>query len=109
MEIRDPRHPLYGQRFRVASRPLTPGRKSSYIQVFFEHGLEIRIPREAAEGSNATKPKATKLTKSAMEELVQAAQALEYVHPSKPALVEPIRKLEGAGHYRPCNHNKGGH
>jgi len=33
--VQDPRHPLFGRRFRVAHRVTSPGRVASHIRVFF--------------------------------------------------------------------------
>ena len=68
-----PSHPLYGKSFRVAYCPKA-GQK--YIAVFFDKDILLHIPRTAIYPPEASMIP-TKLTREAIEELVEQAEEYE--------------------------------
>jgi hypothetical protein len=72
--VRDPRHALYGRRFRVARRPAGTIREGRFILVFYRDGVLLRIP-ECATRRPVVDATATKLNIEAIRALVETAQA----------------------------------
>ena len=71
MTVRDPRHPLFGRRFRVAQCTVGPGREGRFLLVFYRDGDLLRIPVSATvRPAFETLP--TKLNLDALSDLVAA-------------------------------------
>jgi hypothetical protein len=95
--VTDPGHPLYGRRFRVASRSRGPGAKGSYVEVLYRDGILLRIPTAAIAPPKTGQPPATKVTPAAIEELALTARMCEeHGHRPAPTLGSASRGAEAA-------------
>ncbi len=72
----DPGHPLFGRRFRVASRSRMAGSQGAYVLVFYRDGVQLRIPTAAIEPPKTGHAAPTKITFASVEELVSTARAV---------------------------------
>jgi hypothetical protein len=95
--VSDPGHPLYGRRFRVASRSQVPGSKGSHVVVLYRDGILLRIPATAIESPKTGQPPATKVTPAAIEELVSTARMCEeHVYRPMPTVGAASHRAEAA-------------
>ena len=72
--VYDPTHPLYGRRFRVASRPTRPDAQGTHLLVFLRDTIQLRLPLRVTLPVS-TEQTVTKLTPTAVAELIATAQA----------------------------------
>ena len=74
MTVEDPTHPLYGRRFRVASRATRPGSRASYVLVFYRDELLLQIASSALLPPADGRFPRTKITPDAVAELIATAR-----------------------------------
>lgn len=97
VEVRDPCHPLYGRRFRVAARPSRLlGSGAQYILVFYRPGVQLRLPLAAIDLPKTGQAPRTKLTGSTIAEIVSTFRALR----SEGEGEGRVHRKEGAEHAR---------
>jgi len=72
--VHDPTHPLYGQRFLVASRPTRPEAQGTHLLVFLRDTVQLRLPLRVTLPTS-TEQAGTTLTPDAVAELSAMAQA----------------------------------
>jgi hypothetical protein len=127
--VRDPCHPLFGRRFRVAARPagIAGSETRSMGQnmlVFYRAGLQLRLPVAAVELPKTGQAPPTKLTASTIAELVSMVLALrasgegegrarcsegdDHGDRSKPTLGRARRRTQGADCRRSRRRTSGG-
>jgi hypothetical protein len=83
IEITDPTHPLFGQRFPLVSR-ISSLRGPDYLLVAYRPSMLLRIPRAATSLNPSLPVSRTKLTAQAIQELVTLATQYEVLCPSSP-------------------------
>jgi hypothetical protein len=123
--VRDPCHPLYGRRFRVAARPRQGmGSGARYILVFYRPDVQLRLPLAAIDLPKTGQAPRTKLTGSTIAEIVSIFQALrsesegngrvhrkqgaEHAHRSKATLGVTPNRAQRADRRRSCRRTSGG-
>ena len=97
MTVHDPKHPLYGQRFRVACWPRLRSGRDGEVVVFGRYETHIQIPIAALDQDDPGRLDATKLTCAAIEDLMAVMGAIEDADRGQPALAEPADGAQGAG------------
>jgi hypothetical protein len=83
IEVTDPRHPLFGQRFpllSISSPPHRPGQ----VFVAYRDGMVLRIPLASTTLAVAQPPTCTKLTFDAVTDLLKVAEDCEALCPLLP-------------------------
>jgi hypothetical protein len=83
IEVTDPRHPLFGQRFpllSISSPPHSPGQ----VFVAYGDGMVLRIPLASTTLAVAQPPACTKLTFDAVTDLLRVAEDCEALCPLLP-------------------------
>ena len=129
MVVRDPCHPLYGRRFRVAARPgglagSEAHRRGQNMLVFYRADVQLRLPIAAVELPKTGQVAATKLTASTIAELVSMVRALrtsgegkgrarcregdDHGDRSKPTVGRARRRTQGADCRRSHRRTSGG-
>ena len=80
----DPRHPLFGRRFRVLFIGRPPGRPG-HVMVAYREDIRLRIPIAATDlvGCGVAPPRG-KLTRAALRELVALLKECEASCPQQP-------------------------
>ncbi len=74
MDVVDPRHPLYGKRFKVTLIPFRT-RDPQFIFVEFVEGMQIRLPFQATNLCSIPLPRVySRLSRSSLEELTTLLQ-----------------------------------
>ncbi|MCB1803748.1 MAG: hypothetical protein KDJ99_00915, partial [Candidatus Competibacteraceae bacterium] len=72
IEVTDPTHPLFGQRFTVLSMATTPASAGNII-VSYHNSMRLRIPRTSTSLMGTRQTTGVKLTLAAVTELVTLA------------------------------------
>jgi len=72
--VTDPCHPLYNRRFIVAYQPSRFSTKEPYVLVFYKDGINLRISLDAVKQQKIGQVPRTKLSYSAVYELVCTAR-----------------------------------
>jgi hypothetical protein len=83
IEVTDPRHPLFGQRFpllSISSPPHSPGQ----VFVAYRGGIVLRIPLASTTLAVVQPPACTKLTFDAVTDLLRVAEDCEALCPHIP-------------------------
>jgi hypothetical protein len=89
VEVIDPTHPLYGQRFRVLAVSQSP-QAIGQVWVAFREGIRLRLPAAATSLAPAipTQPR-TKFTKPTVEEFLAFVKEYALSCPSYPSTSGP--------------------
>lgn len=75
MRVADPRHPLYGRRFRVVRRTTRPGRSARIVEVWLRDEVVIRLNEADVEAQPSCELR-TRLTSDSVRELVDTARTI---------------------------------
>jgi len=76
VEVIDPRHALFGRRFRVVS-VTHPPQGAGLVFVVLRDGIHVRLPREATSLACSSLPSSTTITAAAVEQLLAFFQEVE--------------------------------
>ena len=109
IEVTDPTHPLFGRRFALisVSSPLQ-GPGSAFVS--YREYMVLRLPVASTTLALSRPVLSTKLTLSAVKELVTLAEDCEALnaHPSKPDLEEALPRATTPSHQRTLVNPAGG-
>jgi hypothetical protein len=84
VEVIDPTHALFGRKFPLISFPKHPG--AQFVLVRYRECITLRIPLQATTLVSAQPKAPTKLTLSALLELISVAEAQEVLCPPTPLI-----------------------
>jgi len=95
IEVTDPRHPLFGRRFKVFSWS-SSSYSAGFVTVIYHDPMRLRIPLSATALAPPRQVGISKLTLAGVTELVTLATQYEVLCPSP-------QKPSGSGSPRRCN------